>query len=110
MGPKKRTVFHEVVKDAEHFEEIIHEDFGKMAVIDCHLEWCGPCVAMESNYPALFFLIDDPDTRISFWQCAEDKLPDLMKEKLHLTCVPRFLIYEGGNLKQEIQGARYVDL
>ena len=33
-----------------------------------------------------------------------------MKDKLKLTCVPRFLIYEGGKLKLEINGARYVEL
>ena len=96
MGPKKRTIFHDVIKDAEHFHEIIAEDYGKMAIIDCHLNWCGPCVAMESNYPALFFLIDDPDSRISFWQCSEDNLPEEYKAKLALTCVPRFLIFESG--------------
>ena len=110
MGPKKRTIFHEVVKDADHFNEVTSAEFGKMAIIDCHLEWCGPCVAMESNYPALFFLIDDPDNRISFWQCAEGNLPTEIKENMKLTCVPRFLIYEGGICKQEINGARYVDL
>ena len=67
MGPKKRTIFHDTIRDADHFNEVTAEDYGKMAVIDCHLEWCGPCVAMEQNFPALFFLIDDPDSRISFW-------------------------------------------
>ena len=87
MGPKKRTIFHEVIKDEAQFNEVISEEFGKMAVIDCHLSWCGPCIAMEGNYPPLFFSIDDPDSRISFWQCPEESLPQEMKDNFYLIYV-----------------------
>ena len=55
MGAKKRTQFHEVVKSKEHFEEYASEDNKKVVIFDFHLDWCGPCTCMESNYATLFF-------------------------------------------------------
>ena len=48
--PPKKTVFHEQIKSLEQFEKITSAEFGRMAIIDAHLEWCGPCVCMEPNY------------------------------------------------------------
>ena len=35
-------------------------------VIDYHLDWCGPCDAIEPNYRAMFFAIEEADKRIEF--------------------------------------------
>ena len=65
--PPKKTVFHEQIKSLEQFEKITSAEFGRMAIIDAHLEWCGPCVCMEPNYQALWFSVENPEARLSFW-------------------------------------------
>ena len=108
--PPKKKVFHEIIKDTDHFEKIVNAEFGPMAVVDVHLDWCGPCLCMEQNYQTMWFSIDDPEHRISFWQCPESSLPEEWKSKLNLTVEPRFLIFLQGELKKEIKGAKYTDL
>ena len=108
--PPKRTKFHEVIKDAEQFTELMENEQKKVLVFDAYLEWCGPCTCMEANYATLYFGIENPESRIQFLQVCEDFLPDELKEKLKLDVVPRFLVYQGGELKKEIQGAKLVDL
>ena len=111
MGAKKRTVFHEVIKSPEHYEEIVEKsNGGPIAVIDCHLDWCGPCAPMVPNYQALFFNYDDPENRITFYQYPESAMSDEMREQMALTIVPRFIIVAGGKQVVEIKGAHYVEL
>ena len=111
MGPKKRTKFHETINSVEEFNQIaLNEENEKMVVIDAHLEWCGPCISMVPNYNSIWFSIDEPESRISFWHASENVIPDEMKEELKLTNVPRFLIYNKGELRAEIKGARFVEL
>ena len=45
-----------------------------------------------------------------FWQCSEEFLPEELKERLKLDVVPRFLVYQGGEIRKEIHGAKLVDL
>ena len=68
MGAKKRTIFHEVIQTPEQFEAVISEDEKRMAIIDVHLDWCGPCICMTENWQTIWFGMDEPETRISFWQ------------------------------------------
>ena len=41
-----------------------------------------------------------------FWQCSEEFLPEELREKLKLDVVPRFLVFQGGEQRKEISGAR----
>ena len=110
--PPKRKQFHDPIKDKEHFEQVISESATRVNIIDCHLEWCGPCKCMEDNYKALWFSIEDgdPEGRVAFWQVQEDCIPDEILAKLNLNLLPKFLIYQGGVIKKEINGARLVDI
>ena len=110
MGAKKKVIFHEQIQSSEQFEALISEDEKRMVVIDCHLDWCGPCHCMEPNWPTIWFSLDDPAKRISFWQIKESLLPAIWQEKLALTIRPRFLIFFGGQLKEEIEGAKLNDI
>ena len=65
---------------------------------------------MEINYTTLWFQIDSPENRVAFWQCNEHNLPAEMRDKMNLSVVPRFLVYAGGSLCKEIQGAKFVDI
>ena len=47
---------------------------------------------------------------MSFWQCTESNIPEELREQLKLNVSPRFLIYYKGELKKQIEGAKYVDL
>ena len=67
MGAKKKTKFHETIASPEQFEQIGSEEEKRMAIVDVHMDWCGPCVCMEANYGAIWFSLDEPQDRISFW-------------------------------------------
>ena len=111
-GKAKKTIFHETIKSPEQFEEVIAmtENGGPIAIIDCHLDWCGPCHPMTPNYQTLWFSYDEPATRLSFWQCVEENLTEELREKLKLDVMPKFIIFAGGKLVSEIHGAKYNDL
>ena len=85
MGPKKRAKFHETINSVEEFTSIaLNETYEKVAIIDAHLEWCGPCISMVPNYNSIWFSMDEPATKISFWQASETVIPDEVKEELKL--------------------------
>ena len=82
-------------------------------MIDCHLNWCGPCDVMENNYRGLFFNLVDATNRIEFWTASEDVIPEDVMAKLEngpLSCKPRFIVYEGGEKKAEVDGADFTQL
>ena len=35
-------------------------------MIDYHLDWCGPCDAIEPNYRGMYFAIEEAEKRIEF--------------------------------------------
>ena len=45
----------------------MNEEYDKIAIVDAHLEWCGPCISMVPNYNSIWFGMDDPEMKISFW-------------------------------------------
>ena len=68
---------------------------------------------MENNYRGLFFNLVDAASRIDFWTAGEDIIPEDILAKLDngpLTCKPRFLIFEGGEKKAEIDGADFTQM
>ena len=58
----------------------------------------------------MWFEQENPEMRLSFWQCDEIHLPENLRNNLKLDITPRFLIYHKGELKKEIKGAKFVDL
>ena len=76
MPPKKKA-FHDTITSVDHFEQVITESEKRVNIIDCHLDWCGPCKCMETSYQQLWFGIEDgaPEGRVAFWQCSETNLP-----------------------------------
>ena len=108
MPPKKeqKEIVGEI-KDMEFFTEITSEENKRLVVVDCYLEWCGECTAMKENFRQLWFGFEDPESRICFYKVEEKIIPEDIKVNLKhgpLTCKPRFLMFEGGELKQEIDG------
>ena len=113
MGAKKRTIYHEVIKSQEQYEDLcaVSEPAGgRIAIIDCHLDWCGPCVPMVPNYQTLINTYDDADNRFAFFQFPECNMSDEFKEKMNLDIIPRYILIAGGHIAAEIKGAKYVEL
>ena len=70
MGVKeKRKLFHDPITSREHWDQVVNHSATRVNIIDVHIEWCGPCKCMETNYQALWFGIDDgdPQGRVAFW-------------------------------------------
>ena len=63
----KKTIFHKIIASPEEFEALTGENEKRMAVIDVYLDWCGPCVCMEPSYGAIWYNLEDPETRIMFF-------------------------------------------
>ena len=81
-----------------------------MAVIDCHLDWCGPCIPMVPNYASLFFNFDDPENRLAFYQYPESAMSEEMKAEMKLDIKPRYIVISNGNIAATIEGNHYVEL
>ena len=104
-GKAKKTIFHEVIKSPEHMEEVIaRTEGGPIAIVDCHLAWCGPCEPMVPNYASLWFSYDEPETRLSFWHLPEEHIPE---EQLKARVV---LIFKNKRSSNNIDNYRPISL
>ena len=81
--------------------------------IDLHLAWCGRCDSMEQNYRNLFMKFDEDFARMEFFSATEEFIPEEILAGLShgpLTAKPRFIIFNEGEKKDEIDGADYTKL
>ena len=76
-------------------------------MIDVHLTWCGPCIVLDNNYRALYFAFEEPEKRLEFFTIEHSQLPPEFRDKVQVTCKPRFLIYLEGEIKADIEGVDY---
>ena len=108
MGGKKQQEIVHRIQSLEHFQELTGDDTSqKVYVIDLHLDWCGPCSVIESNFRSMWFQIDNAAERLEFWTANEDVIPENVMAKLQhgpLTSKPRFLVWFGGKATAEIDG------
>ena len=96
MPPKAQKQIVFPINDAEAFHQVISPENKKLAVIDLHMSWCGPCNIMESNYRAMYFNFENAEDRIGFFTCCEENIPQEISTALKygaLTCKPRFVVY-----------------
>ena len=87
--------------------------FVPLLGIDLHLGWCGRCQTMEQNYRNLFTAYDDDYVKIEFFAASEEHIPEEVMSSLKfgpLTCKPRFVLYYGGEKREEIDGADHTAL
>ena len=112
MGAKKRTIYHAVIKSHEEYDELVETSTngGKIAIIDCHLDWCGPCLPMVPNYQSLINSYDNADARFGFYQFPESAMNDEMKEKMNMNIIPKYIVLAEGKIAAEIHGVHYVEI
>ena len=67
-------------------------------------------MAMEPNYSPMFLQYDDAENRLGLFTCSEEFFSEEDQAKLQLSVIPKFLIYQGGILRQTIDGAKYDEL
>ncbi|TNV85355.1 hypothetical protein FGO68_gene1080 [Halteria grandinella] len=110
MPPKAQKEIIQAINSPEHFLELISPENKKLAVIDIHLTWCGPCVVMNQNYRTIWFNYEEADKRLEFYTIDSTVLPKEYADKFHASCKPRFVIYLEGELKANIDGADYTKI
>ena len=90
MPPKKLVEIIRRLNNEKEYYEAISDQNAKIVVLDLHLDWCGPCKAVETNYRMLMLLLDDCEDNVEFLSIGEKEMPLCVFEKLNLTARPRF--------------------
>ena len=90
MPPKKLAEIIRRLNNEKEYYEAISDQNPKIVVLDLHLDWCGPCKAVETNYRMLMLLLDDCETFVEFMSIGEKEMPLEVFQKLNLTARPRF--------------------
>ena len=78
------------LKNEKEYYEAISDQNAKIVVLDLHLDWCGPCKAVETSFRTLMLLLDDCEDCVEFMSIGEKEMPLSVFEKLKLTCKPKF--------------------
>jgi hypothetical protein len=102
------------INDVDQFNHLLEvESENSLIIIDCHQEWCGPCMAIIPFYNQLWIDIDDASKRII--PCTLDiSLPNMSKKIQSLVgnevklsdqgCRPLFLILRQNHLVGVVNG------
>ena len=110
MGGKKALQVVFSIDTPEEFEQKTSAENDKVAVIDFHLDWCGPCTQLEPSFRLMYFNIEDAKDRVEFLTAGETVYPEGTVAKMGLTCKPRICIYKGGKKEVEIDGVKLTEI
>ena len=75
MPPKKEIVFIRKLENEKQYYDAISAENPKVVVIDLHLDWCGPCAVIETNFRTIYLTIDKCDDRLEFLTLGEKEMP-----------------------------------
>ncbi|KAM3137895.1 hypothetical protein pb186bvf_009976 [Paramecium bursaria] len=106
MPPKVQQVVN-VVKDEDHFMQLINSENKKLVLLDVHPEWCGPCEMMQPTYKSLQTNIDDFEKRVDIFTLSYNKIVHYKHDKFNKepSAKPRFLFFYEGKIVDEVNGA-----
>ena len=110
MGAKKQIEIVKRINSLEEYEQKTSADYGKVVVIDYHLDWCGPCQVIEPNFRGIYFQVEEAAKRLEFVTASESVLPEGLAEKLELGAKPTFMIWKDGKQQAKITGVLINDI
>jgi len=84
----------------EKYQAAIKEN--KVAVIDCHAVWCGPCKMIAP----FFEKYSKEFANVAFFKLDVDEVPDVAAE-LGVRSMPTFIFFEEGKRYSEFVGANW---
>ena len=105
-GQKRQVVFE--IESQEQFLDKISPENTKLTCIDLHLPFFGRCDSMQENYRSLHMQFDEDFEKIEFLSASVENIPiEVIAALQHgpLSCKPRFVLYNQGEKKAEIDGA-----
>jgi len=101
------------IESEEQFQSLIDETDSKLLLVDCYVDWCGPCEAIRPTLQKVWMEYEAPAERITFATMdmkkfskvindlfPEDKFPDVENNG----SLPLFLIIRLKGLVAHISG------
>ncbi|KZT62661.1 thioredoxin-domain-containing protein [Calocera cornea HHB12733] len=92
------TITH--IKSGKQLSGLLSANAGKLAVIDFHATWCGPCHAIAPRYEAL----SKQYTDALFLKCDVDACREVAREYM-VTAMPTFIFLKNGKKVATVRGA-----
>ncbi|RPB05954.1 thioredoxin domain-containing protein [Choiromyces venosus 120613-1] len=88
-----------IIKNSEDYKNAIK---NRVAVIDCHATWCGPCKMIAPHFERFSREVKG----VEFFKMDVDEVPDVTAE-LGVRAMPTFLFFENGVKVSEFVGANW---
>ncbi|EJU02574.1 thioredoxin-domain-containing protein [Dacryopinax primogenitus] len=92
------TITH--ITSSKQLSTLLSANNGKLAVIDFHATWCGPCHAIAPRYEAL----SKQYTDALFLKCDVDACRDVARDYM-ITAMPTFVFLKNGQKVATVRGA-----
>lgn len=62
---KEQPKFLTILSEESAWTSMLESSMDKLIVLDCHLEWCGPCEAVHPTFQRIFLDYDDCSNRLA---------------------------------------------
>jgi len=88
------------ITSSKQLSGLLSSNAGKLAVIDFHATWCGPCHAIAPRYEAL----SKQYTDVLFLKCDVDAVREVAREYM-VSAMPTFIFLKNGQKVATVRGA-----
>ncbi|MBQ9318256.1 MAG: thioredoxin [Bacilli bacterium] len=76
----------------------------KKVIVDCYADWCGPCKMLAP----IMDEVSENNQQYDFYKLNVDEANEIPR-KYGIMSIPTILIFENGNLKEQLVGFRTKD-